>query len=56
MSAIAQGNELKRAVYSLGRAEIEDLIEKQGQVELTCYFCNKSYVLTKDELKNMLNR
>ena len=45
---------IERAVRSLGKAEIQDIIEKQIQAELTCHFCNKKYVVTKEELEAML--
>lgn len=47
---------IERAVYSLGKTEIEDIIEKQGNAEISCYFCNKSYIINEDELKKMLNK
>jgi len=47
---------IERAVRSLGKAEIEDIIEKQGNAELTCHFCNKTYVITKKELQVMIKQ
>ena len=34
--------------------DILDIIEKQGKAELTCHFCNKAYVLEKDELLKLI--
>lgn len=45
---------IERAVRSLGRTEIQDIIEHQINAELTCHFCNKKYVVTKEELEEML--
>ncbi len=45
---------IERAVRSLGKAEIRDIIEKQINAELTCHFCNQKYVVTKEELEGML--
>ncbi len=45
---------IERAVRSLGKAEIEDIIAHQINAELTCHFCNKKYVVTKDELEAMI--
>lgn len=45
---------IERAVRSLGKAEIQDIIDQQINAELTCHFCNKKYVVTKQELEAML--
>ena len=45
---------IERAVRSLGKVEIQDIIKTQMQAELTCHFCNKQYVVTKEELEKML--
>ncbi|MDM5296674.1 Hsp33 family molecular chaperone HslO [Bacillus pumilus] len=40
-------------VISLGTAEIEDMIEQDGQAEAQCHFCNEKYVFTKEELEEL---
>lgn len=45
---------IERAVASLGRKEIEDIIEKQGEAEITCHFCKKTYKVTKDRLLELI--
>lgn len=45
---------IDRAVRSLGAKEIKDIIEKQGQAELTCHFCNKHYTISKETLEAMI--
>ncbi len=45
---------IERAVRSLGKAEIQDIIDKQINAELVCHFCNQKYVVTKAELEEML--
>ena len=45
---------IKRAVASLGRKEIEDIIKTQGAAELTCHFCNTKYSLSKEELEELI--
>lgn len=42
---------VERALISLGRKELSDLIEQQGQADLSCQFCDKVYHFTKEELK-----
>ena len=45
---------LEKAIISLGREELEDMIQKDGKAELRCQFCNKTYNFTKEELKTLL--
>lgn len=45
---------MERALVSLGAEELHDLIESQGEVHITCQFCDKSYHFTKEELKGLL--
>lgn len=46
---------VERALISMGKKEMEALIEEQGQAELTCQFCDKVYNFDSDNLKNLLN-
>jgi molecular chaperone Hsp33 len=45
-----------RALISMGRGEMESLIEEQGEAELTCQFCDAIYHYSKEELEEILNR
>ena len=45
---------LEQVILSLGREEIEDMIEKDGGAELTCRFCNKKYRFSGEELTALL--
>ncbi|MFZ3591048.1 Hsp33 family molecular chaperone HslO [Bacillus sp. DJP31] len=45
---------IESAIQSLGKEEIEDMIEKEGKAEAQCHFCNERYELTKEELENLL--
>lgn len=45
---------MERALVSLGEKDLRELIDQQGQAELTCQFCDKSYNFTKDELEGLL--
>lgn len=44
---------VERALISLGRQELSDLIRQQGQAELSCQFCDKVYHFTKEELETL---
>lgn len=43
-----------RALVSMGREELADLIREQGEAELTCQFCDKIYRYSKPELEKLL--
>jgi molecular chaperone Hsp33 len=38
------------ALLLLGRVEVEDIIEHEGQAEVTCEFCAERYVVGREEL------
>ncbi len=43
-----------RALISLGRQELREMIEEQGQAELSCQFCDKVYQFSREELEEIL--
>ena len=45
---------MERALLSLGRQELNEIIEEDGQAELSCHFCNSRYTFTKAELTHLL--
>jgi len=47
---------MRRAIISLGKKEIQDIIDEQGEAEIVCQFCNKAYNYDKSELTDMLNK
>ncbi len=46
---------MKRAIISLGKKEIQDIISEQGEAEIVCQFCNKAYTFSKEQLSEMLD-
>lgn len=44
---------LEQVVKSLGAKEISDMIEQDGQAELTCQFCGTSYHFDKEHLERL---
>ncbi|WP_433746153.1 Hsp33 family molecular chaperone HslO [Falsibacillus pallidus] len=42
------------AIVSLGKEEIEDMIQTDGQGEAQCHFCNETYHFSKEELEALL--
>lgn len=47
---------VEKALISLGRTELEKMIEENKPVEIQCHFCNKKYKFFKDNIKKLLNR
>ena len=45
---------LEKALISIGRKDLTEIIEEDGQAELTCQFCLKKYHFTKDHLLRLL--
>lgn len=44
-------NRMRRAVAALGEAEVEDILAKEGHVEVTCNFCADTYRFDEAEIK-----
>lgn len=45
---------VEKALISIGRKEIQELIDEGKEIEMNCHFCNKNYIFTVEELKNIL--
>ena len=45
---------MEKALISIGKTELEDLIREQGNAELTCQFCDNRYTFDKTELQKLL--
>ena len=41
-------------LVSLGKKELKDIIEEDGQAEIKCQFCDKIYKFSKEDLENIL--
>ena len=47
---------VEKAIISIGRKEIQDMIDEGKEIEVNCQFCNKHYKFSVDELEDMLKR
>ena len=47
---------MEDALISIGKAELEDILNTDGQSELVCHFCHKKYLFTKEELKELISK
>ncbi len=45
---------VERAIISIGRKDIEEMIADGEEIEVGCHFCNKKYTFSVDDLKGML--
>lgn len=44
---------MAEALASIGKKEIQEMIDTDGKAELICHFCNKKYQFTKEELEDI---
>lgn len=47
---------MKKALVTIGKKDLTEIIEEDGQAELTCQFCTKKYFFTKEELEELLKQ
>jgi molecular chaperone Hsp33 len=46
---------VQRALISLGKEELTDILQKQGACSLGCQFCGKQYRFDKNELEELIH-
>ncbi len=47
---------MEKALISLGRSDLQSIIDEDTGAELGCHFCHSKYAFTTDELKDLLLR
>jgi len=47
---------VEQAVASIGRKDLQEMIEDGKDIEVKCHFCNTAYNYTVEDLKNILKR
>ena len=47
---------MERALISMGRADLQEIIDDGKGAELSCHFCGSTYFFTTDELKALMAR
>ena len=47
---------VEQTLVSLGRQELERLIEEDEEAEVVCHYCNEAYVFNKDEMQVILDQ
>lgn len=47
---------VEKAIISIGKKEIQEMIDDREPIEVNCHFCNTNYVFTIPELHSILER
>ncbi|WP_028595178.1 Hsp33 family molecular chaperone HslO [Paenibacillus assamensis] len=47
---------VEATLISLGKQELNELIEEEGQAEVVCHFCNEAYQFNKEDLTTLVER
>ena len=47
---------VEKAIISLGKKEIQEMISDNKSIEVNCHFCNTSYDFSVEELRELLNK
>ena len=45
---------VEKALISVGKSEIQSMIDDNEPIEMNCHFCNTKYVFEVEELKRLL--
>ena len=45
---------LEQALMTIGKKDLTEILEKDGQAELECHFCGKKYIFDEADIKKML--
>lgn len=47
---------MERALITVGKKDLNEIIEEDGKAELVCPFCNDKYTFSKDELEQIVKQ
>lgn len=47
---------VEKALISIGRKDLEEIYNEGKEEEITCHFCNTSYVFSNDDIGELLNK
>ena len=45
---------MEKALISIGKEELQSIIDEKGEAELTCHFCDNKYLFNRQELEKLL--
>ena len=47
---------VEKALVSIGKKELQEMIDEGKSIEVNCHFCNKNYEFSVEELKELLSQ
>lgn len=47
---------VEKALISIGKKEIQDMIDEGKEIEMKCHFCNTAYTFSVDEMKRLAKK
>ena len=47
---------VEKAIISIGKKDIQEMIEDGKPIEVNCHFCGKSYEFSVEELKTLIKK
>ncbi|HJB83734.1 MAG TPA: Hsp33 family molecular chaperone HslO [Candidatus Mediterraneibacter intestinavium] len=47
---------IEKAIISIGKKEIQSMIDDEKEIEVKCHFCNTAYTYSVEELKDLLKK
>lgn len=47
---------VEKAIVSIGKKDIQEMIDDGKPIEVNCHFCNENYVFSVEELKDIIRR
>lgn len=45
---------MANGLKSIGKEQLQEILEEDKKAEITCYFCGKQYYFSEEELRNLL--
>ena len=49
-------NRVEKALISIGRKELQEMIDDGKSIEVNCHFCNKNYEFTVEDLTDLYEK
>ncbi|MFE5324435.1 Hsp33 family molecular chaperone HslO [Paenibacillus sp. NPDC056579] len=47
---------VEQTLVSLGKEELQQMLDEDGKSEVVCHFCNEHYIFTDEDLKTIINQ
>ena len=47
---------VEKAIISIGKKDIQEMINEGEPIEVNCHFCNTNYTFSVEDLKDIYNR